>query len=71
VSALEDETLESLRNARSLLIILLATCNQTLLALDAVNNVLDTAMTEDLRRLVARSDGELAALTARINEFAG
>jgi hypothetical protein len=48
----------------------MATCKQTLIALDAVGNVLDTDMTEELRRMIARSDGELAAVTARIHELA-
>jgi uncharacterized protein involved in exopolysaccharide biosynthesis len=55
--------------ARALLIILMATCRETLTALDAVGNVLDTSMTEDLRRMIERSEGELAALTARIENL--
>jgi uncharacterized protein involved in exopolysaccharide biosynthesis len=47
----------------------MATCRETLTALDAVGNVLDTSMTEDLRRMIERSEGELAALTARIENL--
>jgi hypothetical protein len=36
------EDVMALTKARSLLVILLATCEQTLLALDAAGNVLDT-----------------------------
>ena len=38
-----------LAKARSLLILLHATCKQTQLALEAVANVLDTDLTQDLR----------------------
>ena len=56
----------ALTKARSMLIILLATCNQTLLALEAADNVLDTDMTDDLRRMIARSETELAALNEKL-----
>jgi hypothetical protein len=56
----------ALTKARSLLVILLATCEQTLLALDAAGNVLDTDMTEDLRQMIARSQGELAAVNEKL-----
>jgi predicted nuclease with TOPRIM domain len=63
-----DENHVALRKARSLLIILMATCNQTLLALDAVGNVLDDDLTEDLRRMIGRTERELEALTAKLND---
>jgi uncharacterized coiled-coil protein SlyX len=47
--------------------LLLATCEQTLTALDAAGNPLDTDMTEDLRRMVARSREELDALTEKLS----
>jgi hypothetical protein len=53
-----------------MLMILLATCNETLVALDAVANVLDTDMTDDLRRMIERSDRELEALNGRMNDRA-
>lgn len=51
-----------------MLLILLASCKQTLLVLDASGNVLDQDMTDDLRRMIARSENELEGLTARLNE---
>ena len=56
----------ALTKARSLLVILLATCEETLLALDAAGNVLDTDMTGDLRRMIARSEDELGVLNDRL-----
>jgi hypothetical protein len=60
------EDVMALTKARSMLIILLATCNQTLLALEAVANIVDTNMTEDLRQMIERTEGELDALTAKL-----
>ena len=56
----------ALTRARSMLLILLATCRETLTALDAAGNVLDTAMTEDLRRMIARTEAELEAVTQEL-----
>jgi hypothetical protein len=56
----------ALIKAKSLLMILLATCEQTLLALDAVANALDTDMTEDLRRMITRTQWELSAVNEKI-----
>ena len=56
----------TLIKARSMLILLLATCNQTLLALEAAANALDTDLTTDLTRMIERSEGELESLTAKI-----
>ncbi len=56
----------ALTKARSLLVILLATCEQTLLALDAASNVLDADMTEDLRRMIGRTRGELSSVDDKI-----
>jgi hypothetical protein len=56
----------ALTKARSMLLILLATCRETLTALDAAGNALDGEMTEDLRRMVARSEAELEAITAKL-----
>jgi hypothetical protein len=60
------EDVMALTKARSMMIILLATCNQTLLALEAVANVVDTDMTEDLRQMIKRTEGELDALKAKL-----
>jgi len=56
----------ALTKARSLLTILLATCEQTLLALDAAANV---PMTEDLRRMIARTEDELVAFNDQLTTF--
>ncbi len=58
--------LVALTKARSMLLILLATCQETLTALDAAGNVLDVEMANDLRRMIARSETELEALTAQL-----
>ena len=56
----------ALTKARSMLLILLATCQQTLLALEAAANALDTDMTDDLRRMIERSERELEALNEQL-----
>ena len=60
------EDLIALTKARSMLLILLATCRETLTALDAAGNVLDREMTEDLRRMIGRSEAELEVLTGKL-----
>jgi len=59
--------LVELKKARSMLVLLLATCEQTLLALEAVGNVLDTDLTESLSAMVERSEAELAQLKVKID----
>ena len=49
-----------------MLILLLATCKESLLALEAAANVLDTDLTKDLEAMITRSETELVALTAKI-----
>ena len=61
---MDDRT--TLTQARSLLILLLATCKQTQLALEAAGNMLDTDLTRDLGEMIERTEGELAALTEKI-----
>ena len=56
-----------LNQARSLLILLLATCRQTQLALEAAANALDTDLTRDLGMMIERTEAELVALTAKID----
>jgi hypothetical protein len=63
--------LAALTKARSLLMILLATCRQTLLALDATANPLDDDMTEALTAMIERSERELEALSAKIAAAGG
>ena len=65
------EDVMALTKARSLLMILMATCQETQLALDAAGNVLDTDMSEDLRRMVARSQDELAVMEAKLAALRG
>ena len=65
------ENLAALTQARSLLVLLMATCQQTLLALEAAANVLDTDLTSDLRAMIARSEQELEALAAKISAAGG
>jgi hypothetical protein len=60
------DDLAGLTKARSMLMILLAACQQTLLALEALANVLDTDLTSDLAAMIKRTEDELAALTAKI-----
>ena len=60
------EDVAALTKARSLLILLLATCKETLLALEAAANTLDTDLTSDLRAMIERSEGELAVLNEKI-----
>jgi hypothetical protein len=56
-----------LRKAQSLLLLLIATCRETLLGLDATANILDAEMTELLRTMIERSEKELAVLTAKMD----
>ena len=58
--------LDDLAKARSMLILLLATCKQSLLALEAAANALDTELTRDLEAMITRSETELVALNAKI-----
>ena len=57
----------TLTKARSMLMLLLATCQQTELALQAAANALDTDMTSHLTKMIERTEGELHALNAKIN----
>ncbi len=56
----------ALTKARSMLIVLLATCKQTEATLQAAANALDTDMTDDLHRMIERSERELVELSAKI-----
>jgi hypothetical protein len=58
--------LADLTKARSMLILLLATCKESLLALEAAANVLDTGLTRDLQAMITRSETELVALDEKI-----
>ena len=56
----------TLTQARSMLILLLATCRQTQIALEAAANALDTDLTSDLGAMIERTEAELATLTDKI-----
>ena len=66
----DPEELAALKKARSFLTILLATCQQTRLALEAASNALDSDLTEDLGAMIERSKAELEAITAKIDAVA-
>jgi hypothetical protein len=51
--------------------ILIASCNQTLLALDAAANILDSDLTADLRQMIARSEQELAEMNEKLAALRG
>ena len=60
------DDLAALQRARSMLIILLATCHETALALSAAANALDSDLERDLRTMIERTEAEIAALSAKI-----
>ena len=62
---MEDRAI--LTQTRSMLMLLLATCKQSEVALQAAANALDTDLTGDLNRMIERSERELVALNAKIN----
>lgn len=61
------ESRATLTQARSMLVLLLATCKQSQVALEAAANALDTDLTGDLSTMIERSERELVALTAKID----
>ncbi len=63
-AAVDD--LAAATQARSMLILLLATCHQTQTALEAAANVLDTDLTSDLGAMIQRTEDELTLLQAKI-----
>ena len=62
--------LVELRKARSMLMLLLATCKETLLALAAAGNELDTDLGRDLSAMIDRSEVELERLQEKIAALA-
>ena len=46
--------------------LLLATCKQTQLALEAAANVLDTGLSRDLDTMIERTESELKEMNAKI-----
>jgi hypothetical protein len=65
------EDMAGLTKARSLLLLLLATCRETQLALEAVANALDTELTKDLGDMINRTERELRELNAKIEGLSG
>ena len=63
-AAVDDRA--TLTQARSMLMLLLATCKQTQIALGAASNALDTDLTNDLGAMIERTERELATLTEKI-----
>jgi hypothetical protein len=61
----------ALAKARSMLMILVATCKQTLLALEAADNAVDTRLTDDLRKMIDRSEDELDSIAAKLASARG
>jgi hypothetical protein len=64
-AGMEDRA--TLKKARSMLILLLATCKQTETALEAAANELDTDLTDDLSAMIERTERELVVLNGKIN----
>jgi hypothetical protein len=56
----------SLKQARSMLILLLAACKQTQTALGAAANALDTDLVSLLDAMIERTECELTALTEKL-----
>ena len=54
----------TLTQARSMLLLLLATCKETQTALQAAANALDTDLTTDVGAMIERTEQELEALPA-------
>jgi hypothetical protein len=54
-----------------MLILLLAACKQSQVALQAAANALDTDLTNDLGMMIERTERELVALTEKINSLPG
>lgn len=57
----------TLTQARSMLLILLATCRQTQVALRAAANALDTDLTDVLTAMIERIERELALLVDKLD----
>jgi hypothetical protein len=64
-AAVDDRA--TLTQARSMLILLLATCKQSQIALEAAANALDTDLTLDLSAMIERTERELTALNDKIH----
>jgi hypothetical protein len=58
--------LANLVKARSMLMILQAICEQTIEVLEAAQDDLPSQFTDDLRKMIGRTESELAALTGTL-----
>jgi hypothetical protein len=56
---------------QALSILLLATCKQTQLALEAAANLLDTGLSRDLETMIERTKSELKEMNATIQALSG
>jgi hypothetical protein len=56
----------TLTQARSMLMLLLATCKQTQTVLEAAANALDTDLTSDLGTMIERTEAELVAVVKKL-----
>ena len=59
----------ALTKARSMLILLQATCRQTLHALDATDNALSPGTADELRKMVERAERDLKAVTVKLDSL--
>jgi hypothetical protein len=66
-----QKELEELRNARSLLIVLLAAAQQTRPALDGAAHVLETDITGDVERIGECAEREIRGLNEAIQQLEG
>jgi hypothetical protein len=55
---------------RSMLVILIAACQNAVTAFEAAHNAIDAELLADISRMIARSEGELAKLTREIEALA-
>jgi hypothetical protein len=62
----DESTPVALRKARSLLLILLATCRESMLALEAAANELDTDLTRVLAEMIERTEHEVRVINSKL-----
>ena len=66
-----QKELDELRNARSLLLVLLAASRETRPALDGAAHVLQTDIASDLEQIAERAEREIRALNDAIKQLNG
>jgi hypothetical protein len=71
VAPVADMDAVAIIKARSMLMILVATCEQALLVLDAADTLLQSDLANDLRRMIARSKAEIGALNLKLEPAGG